>query len=215
MTRGRIAFAAGLALFLTATTAGKPAKAVEPPPGTKNFTAPGYVPDYFSNESGPFHTGGGGGKARSATPAAAAPVYAAPNPPAEIHVNARSGNPGHEARHHYASGRAAARGRGGRAGTVGARRHAAAAAAASSSHRHPNHDRIGRADNGRGPHAQHARGGGGGSSSGGAGHHQAARSGRGGGGPGGHVGRKVAGTTPARAHGATAKVKRVARAGRG
>jgi hypothetical protein len=31
-------------------------RAAEPPLGTKNFSAPSYAPDYFSNESGPFHT---------------------------------------------------------------------------------------------------------------------------------------------------------------
>ncbi|MGE5271923.1 MAG: hypothetical protein ACM3JG_19875 [Thiohalocapsa sp.] len=51
-----------------------PAAAVEMPGGTKNFTPPGYVPNYFSNESGSFN---GGASARAAqraiTPAVAAP----------------------------------------------------------------------------------------------------------------------------------------------
>jgi hypothetical protein len=52
-----------------------PAGAAEPPPGSKNFSSPRGVPDFFSNESGPFR---GGANARAVSPggipAVAAPV---------------------------------------------------------------------------------------------------------------------------------------------
>lgn len=49
---------AGIAwLALAAAVATPPAGAVEPASGSRNFTAPGDVPNYFSNESGPFHSG--------------------------------------------------------------------------------------------------------------------------------------------------------------
>jgi hypothetical protein len=68
----------GLALALGAALAvalaGAPADAVEAPPGSKNFTPPIDVPNYFSNESGPFQ---GGANTRNA-PSDTAPVIAAP-----------------------------------------------------------------------------------------------------------------------------------------
>lgn len=54
-------------LCLLDAVAGRPAHAVEPPPGSRNFTPPGSVPNYFSNESAPFQGGAG---ARAATPPA-------------------------------------------------------------------------------------------------------------------------------------------------
>jgi len=63
-----------LAIALAAAVAGGPAAAVEAPPGSKNFSPPGYVPNYFSNESGPFQ---GGATARAAQPDTA-PIVAAP-----------------------------------------------------------------------------------------------------------------------------------------
>ena len=65
-----------------------PASAVEPPPGTKNFTPPSSVPNYFSNESGPF--GGGGAIARSVPPGNIVPMIAAPAPRGRVTVAARS-----------------------------------------------------------------------------------------------------------------------------
>jgi hypothetical protein len=65
-----LAFSVGLALVLT----GAPAHAIEAPPGSKNFTPPADVPNYFSNESGPFR---GGAAAHAAQPGAV-PVVAAP-----------------------------------------------------------------------------------------------------------------------------------------
>ena len=50
MRRGVLA----VALILGSALAGPPAGAIEPPPGTKNFTPPRSVPDYFSNEAAPF-----------------------------------------------------------------------------------------------------------------------------------------------------------------
>jgi hypothetical protein len=71
------AAAAAIAALAAGAAAPSPAHAAEPPQlqpqpqrlGTKNFTAPPYVPDYFSNESGPFHTGAGA-SARVASPEA-------------------------------------------------------------------------------------------------------------------------------------------------
>jgi hypothetical protein len=68
----------GLALVLGAAfvivVAGAPADAVEAPPGSKNFSPPADVPNYFSNESGPFQ---GGANTRNA-PSDTAPIVAAP-----------------------------------------------------------------------------------------------------------------------------------------
>ena len=62
-----------LAVGLVAAAFGRPAAAAETPAGSKNFTPPHYVPNYFSNESGAL-TGAihrPGGEPR-------APVYAEP-----------------------------------------------------------------------------------------------------------------------------------------
>ena len=65
-----------LSIGLAAAGASVPAKAVEAPPGTTNFTPPANVPNYFSNESGPFQ---GGANARDAQPGIG-PSLAAPAP---------------------------------------------------------------------------------------------------------------------------------------
>jgi len=65
-----------LSLALATAVAGMPADAVETPLGSKNFTPPADVPNYFSNESGPFQ---GGASARDAQPAIG-PSLAAPVP---------------------------------------------------------------------------------------------------------------------------------------
>ena len=44
-------------LTLCGALAGVPAQAFEPPPGSKNFSAPGSVPNYFSNEAAPLGQG--------------------------------------------------------------------------------------------------------------------------------------------------------------
>jgi hypothetical protein len=66
------ALALGVALAIA--VAGAPADAVEAPPGSKNFTPPRDVPNYFSNESGPFQGGANARNAQSGT----APIVAAP-----------------------------------------------------------------------------------------------------------------------------------------
>lgn len=58
----RAAFAASMIL---GALAGAPAAAIEPPPGTRNFTPPSSAPNYFSNEAAPFRGG-----AQAALPAA-------------------------------------------------------------------------------------------------------------------------------------------------
>jgi hypothetical protein len=59
----------GLVLAGLLTLCGAPAeisaRAFEPPPGSKNFTAPSSAPNYFSNEAAPFGRG-----SRTATPGA-------------------------------------------------------------------------------------------------------------------------------------------------
>jgi hypothetical protein len=83
--------ALALSLGLAAAVAGTPADAVEAPPGSKNFTPPADVPNYFSNESGPFQ---GGAAARDAQPAIG-PSLAAPAPRGRSAVASRR-----FARHH-------------------------------------------------------------------------------------------------------------------
>src|SRR5437588_13092673 len=70
---GLRALALALSVALVLAMAGVPAVAVEAPPGSKNFSPPGYVPNYFSNESGPFRGGASAGSAPSET----APIVAA------------------------------------------------------------------------------------------------------------------------------------------
>jgi hypothetical protein len=55
----------GLALPATLALCGAPSQAFEPQLGSKNFTSPSFVPDYFSNEGAPFGRG-----SRVAQPAA-------------------------------------------------------------------------------------------------------------------------------------------------
>jgi len=52
-------------LTLCGALAGIPARAFEPPPGSKNFATPSSVPNYFSNEAAPF-----GRRPQVATPGA-------------------------------------------------------------------------------------------------------------------------------------------------
>jgi len=84
-----VVLAVCVALF--AAAAGMPAGAVEAPPGSANFTPPGSVPNYFSNESGPFQ---GGAAARPAQPGAG-PVFTAPAPRRRI-----AAAPRRDGRHH-------------------------------------------------------------------------------------------------------------------
>ena len=84
-----------LAVFivLLAALAAAPLQAMEPAAGSKNFSAPRSVPDYFSNESGPFHTGA---SARAARPGPAG-RFAAPMTDRATSVAARR-HRGHRAR---------------------------------------------------------------------------------------------------------------------
>jgi hypothetical protein len=76
--RGAVRLAMRAACIALATLLAGPASAAEPPPGSKNFTSPRGIPDYFSNETAPFR---GGVNARPGPPAAApSPGYAAPAP---------------------------------------------------------------------------------------------------------------------------------------
>jgi hypothetical protein len=84
-----------LAVGLVVAALGLPAGAVETPVGSKNFTAPPYVPNYFNNETGAF-TGG-----RSA----AAPAYMAPR------AYPRSFYSGTVATHRFVRGRVVSRSR--------------------------------------------------------------------------------------------------------
>jgi hypothetical protein len=68
--------ALALSIGVATAVANAPAHAVETPPGTTNFTPPADVPNYFSNESGPFQ---GGANARNAQPGVG-PSLAAPAP---------------------------------------------------------------------------------------------------------------------------------------
>jgi len=70
----RLVLAIGTALAVAVAAA--PSGAIETPAGSKNFTAPGYVPNYFSSESAPFQGGTG---ARPGQPGAV-PMFAAPVP---------------------------------------------------------------------------------------------------------------------------------------
>ena len=64
-----LAYGAGLGTDMAA--------AVEPPSGSRNFTAPRHVPNYFSNETAPFRgTSGGQTTSPGAGPVVAAPVQA-------------------------------------------------------------------------------------------------------------------------------------------
>jgi hypothetical protein len=67
--------AVALCLAIAASTI-SPAGAAEAPPGSKNFSSPGSVPDYFSNEAAPFVASPNPHPA----PAEPAPATAAPAP---------------------------------------------------------------------------------------------------------------------------------------
>jgi hypothetical protein len=77
--------ALAVCVALAAGLAGLPAGAVEAPPGSKNFNPPANVPNYFSNESGPFQ---GGAAARTAHPGVS-PIFVAPAPRRSIATAAR------------------------------------------------------------------------------------------------------------------------------
>jgi hypothetical protein len=70
---GALAVCAAVAI----AAAGMSAHAIEPPPGSRNFTTPTHVPNYFSNEATTFQGGAG---ARAAQPGADQFNAAAPEP---------------------------------------------------------------------------------------------------------------------------------------
>jgi hypothetical protein len=95
----RKALALGVALAVA--VAGAPANAVEAPSGSKNFTPPRDVPNYFSNESGPLR---GGATARS-TQSETGPIAAAPASRGRAVASARRNTRHHAARIAKARGR--------------------------------------------------------------------------------------------------------------
>ena len=133
MSLRHLMLAAGLAL--AAAVAGAPVHAVAAPPGSKNFTPPGYVPNYFSGEAQSFR---GTATAHAAQPGAG-PGFAAPSPRRTVAVASRQSGRHHAVR--AAQGRGRVRLAHGRATT----------------HRQSVHARIGRAGAGRAQVARSAR----------------------------------------------------------
>jgi hypothetical protein len=84
MSRRHLMLAAGVAL--AAAVAGAPVHVAAAPPGSKNFTPPGYVPNYFSGEAQSFQ---GNATARAIQPGAG-PGFAAPAPRGTLAVAAAS-----------------------------------------------------------------------------------------------------------------------------
>jgi hypothetical protein len=125
-----------LVLVIIATFAAAPAIAVEPPPGTKNFSVPSGVPNYFSNEVGAAQ--GSGGIVRPA-PAPSA-VAVAPSGRSRVAVvTPRRGGRYHAAYSRGRGGRGhavATRGRGGRVTVSSRRGNTRPAATRSSASRH-------------------------------------------------------------------------------
>ena len=99
MSLRHLMLAAGVAL--AASVAGAPVHAVAAPPGSKNFTPPGYVPNYFSGEAPSFQ---GNATGRPA-PSGAGPGFAAPAPRGTVAVASRGSG------RHYAVPAAHGRGR--------------------------------------------------------------------------------------------------------
>lgn len=100
-----LAYGAGLGM--------ETAAAVEPPSGSRNFTAPNHVPNYFSNETAPFRGTSGG---QTASPGSG-PIVAAPAP--AHHGTVASSRRGRQQSVHAGRQRAKlARGKAGRHGQV-------------------------------------------------------------------------------------------------
>ena len=83
----------------------------DPPPGSKNFETPSNVPNYFSNEAGPFRGETPVPPATPAMPAAPAPAASAPSPVApaavapEPNIRTAERPSGRGGRRHIARGR--------------------------------------------------------------------------------------------------------------
>jgi hypothetical protein len=101
LSRRLRALALVLGVAFAAAVAGGPADAVEAPPGSKNFSPPGYVPNYFSNESGPFQGGANTRNAQSET----APIVAAPGSRDRVAAASRRNSRHHAGRLAKAKGR--------------------------------------------------------------------------------------------------------------
>ncbi|MGD9615434.1 MAG: hypothetical protein AB7H90_07925 [Alphaproteobacteria bacterium] len=85
-------------LTICGVLAGAPAQAFEPPPGSKNFTAPSSAPNYFSNEAAPFSRGSrmaqpGADRFRTAPIAASGSQGAMAQPTRSTAVSAKRGSP--------------------------------------------------------------------------------------------------------------------------
>ena len=93
--------AVALLVALAVAVAGAAADAVEAPPGSRNFSPPGFVPNYFSNESGPFQ---GGANARN-TQSETAPIVAAPASRGRVAAASRRNARSHSSRIAKAKGR--------------------------------------------------------------------------------------------------------------
>jgi hypothetical protein len=103
MSLRHLMLAAGVALALA--VAGAPVHAVAAPPGSKNFTPPGYVPNYFSGEAPSFQGNATGRPAPSgASQPRVGPGFVAPASRGTVAVASRGVGRRHAAR--------AARGRG-------------------------------------------------------------------------------------------------------
>src|SRR5438045_3637855 len=96
MRRFRFAIFGCLALVAAAA----PALAVEPTPGSKNFQPPNSVPNYFSNEAGPFR----GGAGAETTYSSSGPMVVSPYAPARV-----AAAPSRSARHQVARGKSRTR----------------------------------------------------------------------------------------------------------
>jgi hypothetical protein len=133
MSPRHLMLVAGVAL--AAAVAGAPLAALAAPPGSKNFTPPGYVPNYFSGEARSFQ---GNATARPAPPGAAS-GFATPAPRASVAAGS------HRIGRHHAVRAAQGRGR------------VRLAHGRATTHRQSVHARVGRAAAGRAQVARSAR----------------------------------------------------------
>jgi hypothetical protein len=78
----RLALAGCAVVFLA--SANLPARAQVPMEGSRNFQAPSSVPNYFSNEAGPFRGGAGAETTYSSPPPIQQPMVVSPSPSARV-----------------------------------------------------------------------------------------------------------------------------------
>ncbi|MGE0259982.1 MAG: hypothetical protein AB7H71_03685 [Alphaproteobacteria bacterium] len=137
-------FALGLAFAGVLAVCSAPTQAFEPPLGSKNFTSPSFVPNYFSNEAAPFGRGSPAAQPAAdrfnTAPAPAAAGYAAtsetsPSPAASAVRQTYRGKPARAGTGHAKSASSrTVRGYAGGARGSGARVHGAHRGSA---HAHP------------------------------------------------------------------------------